>query len=32
METKGNHEGNRDGGHGNLLRAYIHIIVGIVLW
>ena len=32
METKGKHEGKRDGGHGNLLQAYIHCIVEIVLW
>ncbi len=30
-ETKGNYVGNRDRGLGDLLRAYNHCIVGIVL-
>ena len=32
METKGKCAGNRESGHGDLLRVYIHCIVGIVLW
>ena len=32
METKSKYVGNRFCEHGNLLRAHIHCIVGIVLW